>query len=492
MKTGINGEWVVAWIDGKHQVINKGTVVFENEEVIFVGFQGDPNSPVPDKIIDASGKIVSPGLINLHCIANLDLQLLKMDSGDGEALPKPKHFVVNEMEPSLWTDQDFINSAEFSVATLLKSGSTSFASVTSSATKRWSEAGPEPYALAEASEKMGARAWVAAFFQEGCSYTDTDGSVGIIWDSKKGQYALDKSLDLIKYLKVKDNELLTGFLFPARTDRCSDDLLRETIKQSKRFGGLHVRSHFSEYLTEYREFKSRNPKRTMIEWLDDVGFLGPNVCLTHCIYIAGHSDTGEEAKDDLSILANSETSVCHCPLVISRAGAVFESFSRYIGAGINTGIGTDTFPPDLIEEIRLAALLNKALDRSRNVGTIEEVYNAITIGGAKALGREDLGRLAVGCKADISIFDLSGLAMGVIDDPMRTLIHIATGRDCDTVIVNGKVVVEAGHVNGIDEAELKNRAQTSWLKYKTGIVSWDWRGRDIDQMFPPSIPNFNN
>ena len=75
---------------------------------------------------------------------------------------------------------------------------------------------------------------------------------------------------------------------------------------------------------------------------------------------------------------------------------------------------------------------------------------------------------------------------------MRTLIHIATGRDCDTVIVNGKVVVEAGYVNGIDESELKNRAQTSWLKYKTGIVSWDWRGRDIDQMFPPSISNFNN
>ncbi|SVD23271.1 uncharacterized protein METZ01_LOCUS376125, partial [marine metagenome] len=137
MKTGINGEWVVAWIDGKHRVISKGTVVFEGEEVIFVGFQGDPNCPVPDKIIDARGKIVSPGLINLHCIANLDLQLLKMDSGDGEALPKPKHFVMNETEPSLWTDQDFTNSAEFSVATLLKSGSTTFASVTSSATKRW-------------------------------------------------------------------------------------------------------------------------------------------------------------------------------------------------------------------------------------------------------------------------------------------------------------------------------------------------------------------
>ncbi len=463
-------------------------VVFEGSTIRFVGFPGDPDCPNADEAIDASGKLVSPGLINLHCIANLDLQLLKMDNQAGEAYPKPKAFVTDPGAPLPWNDQDFRNSAEFSVATLLKGGTTTFASVTSSATKRWEEARPEPYALAEASEQMGARAWLAHFYQEACPYTDAGGSVGILWDSQKAQSALGHAVDFVKFLEAKGNSRLTGFLFPARTDRCSDDLLKETMRLAEASGGLHVRSHFSEYLHEYREFKSRNPKRSMVEWLRDVGFLGRNVCLTHAVYIAGHRATGEESSDDLQILAESGTSVCHCPLVIARAGAALQSFSRYAAAGINMGLGTDTFPPNIVEEMRLAALINKVVDGRRGAGTIEEVYRAATIGGARALGRDDLGRLAPGCRADISVFDLSGLDTGPIDDPLRTFMHVATGRECDIVIVDGRTVVEGGRVVGIDEAELKQRAQGSWLKYKSGLASWDWKGRPSDELIRSALP----
>ena len=398
-RTAIKGGWVVAWLDGRHRVLEGGAVVFEGTTVVFVGFPGDPACPSADVTIDADGKLVSPGLVNLHCIANLDLQLLKMDGTAGEAFSKPKAYVTDSHAASLWTDQDFRNSAQFSVATLLKNGTTTFASVTSSVTKRWEEAPPAAYALAEASEQLGARAWLAHFYQEACSWTDASGSIGMLWDTRKAQAGLGRAIELIKFLETKGNSRLTGFLFPARTDRCSDDQLRETMHQAHALGGVHVRSHFSEYLNEYREFKSRHPHRTMVEWLRDVGFLGPNVCLTHAIYIAGHSSTGEAAGDDLQILAESGTSLCHCPLVIARAGVALESFSRYVAAGVNLGIGTDTFPPTIAEEMRLAALVNKVVDRSRGAGTIEEVYNAATIGGARALGREDLGRLAPGSRS---------------------------------------------------------------------------------------------
>ena len=72
------------------------------------------------------------------------------------------------------------------------------------------------------------------------------------------------------------------------------------------------------------------------------------------------------------------------------------------------GIGTDTYPPDLLEEMRFGALVNKVVEGSRGAGTVRDFYNAATIGGAKALRRDDLGRLASGCTADISIFDFSG------------------------------------------------------------------------------------
>lgn len=486
-KVAIKGGWVVAWGQDGHQVLEGGVVVTEGDRIAFVGFPDDPACPSADRVIDAVGKLVSPGLINLHAIANLDLQVLRMDGRDDGAYPKPRSFVMNPDAPYILSDEDFRASAEFSVATLLKSGSTTYASVTTSASKRWEES-IEPYALAEASERMGARAWLGHFYQEGCSYTEPDGTTQVVWDSQKGQVAMDHGIELVKHLQQRNSPLLTGFLFPVRTDRCSDDMLKETMRQSKLLGGVHVRSHFSEYLSEYREFKSKNPNRSMVEWLRDVGFLGPQVCLTHVMYIAGHSATGDPAGDDLDILASSGTNVCHCPVVFARGGTALESFSRYLAAGINMGIGTDTFPPDMIEEMRIGALINKVVDRSRSAGAVRDFYNAATIGGAKALGREDLGRLAPGCTADISIFNLSGLSNGPIDDPMRTLVHVASGRDCDTVMVGGRVVVEGGRVVGVDEEELAHRAKKAWLKYKGGLVSWDPAGRPSEDVFPPLLP----
>ena len=122
-------------------------------------------------------------------------------------------------------------------------------------------------------------------------------------------------------------------------------------------------------------------------------------------------------------------------------------------------------------------------------GTVLDFYNAATIGGAKALGRDDLGRLAPGSTADISIFDLSRhLTAAPLDDPMRMLVHAANGRDCHTVLVGGEVVVEGRRVVGLDEEELAHKARQTWLKYKGGIVAWDAANRPSDALFPPLLP----
>ena len=482
----IKGGWVVGWGENGHEVIEDGVVVTKDDRIAFVGSQGDPERPKADRVIDASGMLVSPGLINLHAIANLDLQVLRMDASNESTFPKPKSFVMDTSQPYILTDEEYRTSADFSVATLLKNGSTTFLNVTTSASKRWEDTS-ETYALAEASERMGIRAWIGHFYQESCNYTDASGQTQMIWDSKKGQQAMDHGIEVVKHLQKKGHPLLTGYLFPVRTDGCSDDMLKETVRQAKLLG-VHIRSHFSEYPYEYRGFKEKNPNRTMIEWLNDVGFLGSNICLTHAIFIAGHSFTGEDAGEDLEILARTGTSVCHCPVVSARGGKAMESFGRYVRAGVNMGIGTDTFPPDIIEEMRMGAIINKIVEGDRSAGTVVDFYNAATIGGAKALGREDLGRLAAGCTADISIFDFSHLSTAPLDDPMRMLIHAANGRDCHTVLVGGEVVVEGGRVVGVDEEELTRKARQAWLKYKGGIAAWDPANRPGNEVFPPLLP----
>ena len=483
----IKGSWVVGWGENGHEVIKDGVVVTKDDRIAFVGSQGDPDCPSADRVIDASGMLVSPGLINLHAIANLDLQVLRMDASNESTFPKPASFVMDPSQPYILTDEEYRTSGDFSVATLLKGGSTTFLNVTTSASKRWEDTN-ETYALAEASERMGMRAWIGHFYQESCNYTDASGQTQMIWDSKKGQQAMDHGIEVVKYLQKKNHPLLTGYLFPVRTDGCSDDMLKETVRQAKLLGGAHIRSHFSEYPHEFRGFKARNPNRTMIEWLRDIGFLGSNICLTHAIFIAGHSFTGDDAGEDLEILARTGTSICHCPVVSARGGKAMESFGRYVRAGVNMGIGTDTFPPDIIEEMRMGAIINKIVEGDRSAGTVVDFYNAATIGGAKALGREDLGRLAAGCTADISIFDFSHLTAAPMDDPLRMLVHAANARDCHTVLVGGKVVVEAGRVVGVDEEELAHKARQAWLKYKGGIAAWDPANRPSDEVFPPLFP----
>ena len=165
-----------------------------------------------------------------------------------------------------------------------------------------------------------------------------------------------------------------------------------------------------------------------------------------------------------------------------------ESFGRYVRAGVNMGIGTDTFPPDMLEEMRIGAIVNKVVEGSRSAGTVLDFYNAATIGGAKALGRDDLGRLAPGSTADISIFDLSRLNTAPLDDPMRMLVHAANGRDCNTVLVGGEVVVDEGRVVGVDEEELTHKARQAWLKYKSGVAAWDSAKGSSDALFPPLLP----
>jgi cytosine/adenosine deaminase-related metal-dependent hydrolase len=103
---------------------------------------------------------------------------------------------------------------------------------------------------------------------------------------------------------------------------------------------------------------------TPIELLHRLGFLSPDVSLSHCIFVAGHSWLAYPYGDDLKIIADSGASVAYSPLKYLKLGIVMESFDKYRQAGINMGIGTDTFPKDIISDMRYAALASRVADKS--------------------------------------------------------------------------------------------------------------------------------
>jgi cytosine/adenosine deaminase-related metal-dependent hydrolase len=136
---------------------------------------------------------------------------------------------------------------------------------------------------------------------------------------------------------------------------------------------------------------------------------------------------------------------------------------------------------DMLMEMRYAAIMGKVAERNRAAVTAGDVFKAATLGGAKALGRTDLGRLAPGAKADIIIVDLTGLHTALTYDPIKTMVYFASQNDIETVIVDGRKVVEEGRIPRLDEQELARKAddvnrryaQRTGLKYPTSLREWE-------------------
>ena len=197
---------------------------------------------------------------------------------------------------------------------------------------------------------------------------------------------------------------------------------------------------------------------TPVGHLHNLGFLGPDIILGHCIFISGHPAVGGDPDQDLELIAAAGSSVAHSPLPFARGGTAMYSLPRYLDHGINVGMGGDIWPADLIEEMRLAWFLGKHTNGTANRPTCHEVFAAATVGSADALGRGDLGRLAPGARADIVCVDLSRYHYGPVLDPVRSLVAFGKGQDVDTVYVDGRLVVEEGSVLNADEEELQAAA----------------------------------
>ena len=155
-------------------------------------------------------------------------------------------------------------------------------------------------------------------------------------------------------------------------------------------------------------------------------------------------------------------------------------------SGINIGLGTDTWPPDLLHNMQLGLYVARVMEGDANHTSSADMYNAATLGGAKALGRDDIGRLSVGAQADIIVFDLKGEHLGPLFDPFKNLILAGRGTDCRASYVAGRGVVEDFAVVGVDAGALRVQAQRQYEKL---MESHSWRafGRQASERLFHSV-----
>ncbi|WP_245706633.1 amidohydrolase family protein [Ruegeria marina] len=122
-------------------------------------------------------------------------------------------------------------------------------------------------------------------------------------------------------------------------------------------------------------------------------------------------------------------------------------------------MGTDTHPPDMIQNMQIGLLTARIAEGKPDAVRAGDLYDAATLGGATALGRSDLGRLARGARADLVVIALDDPAMGQIIDPIQTIVLSGCGRDVRTVVIDGRFVMEDGAIPGVDHEAFRTRAQ---------------------------------
>jgi len=138
--------------------------------------------------------------------------------------------------------------------------------------------------------------------------------------------------------------------------------------------------------------------------------------------------------------------------------------------------------------MRIACLASRFASRDYLAGSYGQAFNAATLGGAQVVGRADLGRLCPGAKADVVIVDLAKTAIGAVMDPIKALLEYGSGRDVETVIIDGQIVVDQGSFLGVDEAELLAAVQVESEGVWSRIQEWDFLERRAEQISPPAFP----
>jgi 5-methylthioadenosine/S-adenosylhomocysteine deaminase len=477
MKTLIQGGYVVGYDGNEHEIIVDGVVVFEDDRIVFVGKNYVDSV---DKCIDAKGCLISPGFIDSHFHSGINASDYILNDSS-----KTDFFASNYLAHGGPTREgakhahlkDVDVGQRFSLIHVLKSGVTTVFDI--------GGPGGEPERYVEMVDQVGVRCVTGPSYKNVSFFHDREGRLEYDWNDERGSEGLKKAVQFAKKFTGACSGRLTPMLFPGHVDSCTRALLKETKKAAAETG-LRIQIHATINLFEFHTVMQRE-RCTPIELLQKIGFLDPEVSLSHCIFISGHSWLAYPYGDDLKIIADSGAAVAYSPLKYLKLGILMESFDRYLRAGVKMGIGTDTFPKDMLSDMRYAALASRVAEQSFMAGHPRDVFNAATLAGAKMLGREDLGRLAQGAKADIAIINLRDLAFGAIRDPIRSLVETAVSRDVRTVIVGGETLIDNGKYLRLNEEELLDKVQAQGEQVWASVPKWHWTGKSIDQVVPPSF-----
>ena len=481
MKTLVQGGTIVAFNGKSHTLIPNGYLIFEDDRVTEVA-QDLPASPqqISDRQLDARGMLVCPGFINSHIHSGINA---------GDALlgdvTRRDYFGGNYMSfgaPLKGAPRprgsDYDLRVRFGLLQALRGGATTMIDVGISC--------GNPDRFVELVGEVGLRVYASPGYRSAEIFTDRHGRFVPDWDEERGRQGMKNALAFCERYEGALGGRLRCMLFPRQVHLCTPELLKAS-RQAATDLKIPMQIHAAMNLWEFN-YTMAEYRKTPIGYLKDLGFLGPDVILGHCIFTSGHSWVNYPGDDDVQAIAESGATISHSASKYAKIGIALESFQRHIDRGVRISLATDTNPFDLVTELRAPAYMSRSVDRDHLSARPADIFNSATLAGADALGRSDLGRLCQGAKADMLFIDQRRLMVGGVLDPIQAMIESGNAGHIDTILVDGKILVQGGKVLGLDETDFMERVQKECEGTWEAIPNWHFAGLRADQMCPPTYP----
>jgi len=397
---------VIITMNTKFNVIKNGYITIKGNKITDIG-EGTPEST--KNLYNAKGKIIIPGFVNVH--THLPMTMYRCIDDD---LP-----LKTWLEDHIWpaeakntNEENVRNASRVGLEEMIRTGTTTFCDMYFFAD-----------AVAEETEKIGMR----AVMNEAILDFPTN-------SYKNADEAFEKVTKFID--RWKGNSLITPSIIFHSTYTCKNSTLKK-INNLAKANNLLFTTHLSE-TNEEVDNATQQFGENPVQLLNELGMLTNKLLAAHCVWLT---------EQDIQLFKENEVHIAHCPTSNLKLGSGIAPIAKYLEKGINVALGTDGCASNnnlnMVEEMRLAALIHKGTNLDPTVIPAREALKMATINGAKALGLDDkIGSIEVGKHADLVFIDTNNTFMQPIYDYYSAIVYSMNSSCIETVLVDGKVLME--------------------------------------------------
>ena len=404
--------------DGQTKTAN---IAVEGSKILAIGEA--PADFIAEQTIDAKDMLAIPGFVNAHTHASMTL--LRSYADDME--------LMTWLNDHIWPveakmiSNDIYWGAALAAVEMIQSGTTTFADMY----------GPFMERVADVVTESGMRGVL---------------SRGIIGVAPDGEKKLEENISLYEDYNGAANGRIKVMFGPHAPYTCPPEFLKKVAAAAQRLGA-EVHIHMNETKAEIEQITKQYGKRPF-EYVEDTGLFESPTLAAHCVHLS---------DDEIAIIKKHHIRVAHNPGSNMKLASGIAPVPRLLKEGVTVALGTDGTSSnnnlDMLQEVQLAALLHKVNEYDPLAVPAFEALKMGTEYGAKAVGLDGIGRLEAGVKADIVLVSMKGAAWVPRFNEVSLLVYSGSAADVDTVICDGKVLMQHREILTLDEEKIKYEAQ---------------------------------